>query len=197
MSEGLDQRLGLELAANAVTAVSIVLAGYNSIHTWWAGILGCLLFALLFHATQLYADVTLQVFFVATGVWGWWRWSRRTAGSLPPVSGLPAQQLAWMLPAAAASAWAYAAMLHAWTDAYAPLPDSVVLAFSVLGQWLLVQRRVQTWPVWLLVNCVAVPLYASRGLWITAALYTAYAVHAVVGWRRWHRLASAAPRGAS
>ncbi len=184
--------LGLELAANAVTAVSIVLAGCNNIHTWWTGILGCVLFALLFHATQLYADVALQVFFVATSAWGWWAWSHRSGAAPRPVSTMPAQELAWMLPAAAAAAWAYAAMLGAWTDAYAPLPDSVVLTFSVLGQWLLVQRRVQTWPVWLLVNCVAAPLYASRGLWITAALYSAYAVHAVLGWRRWQRLARTA-----
>ena len=31
-----------ELLANAVTTASIVLAGRNSIHTWWTGIIGCL-----------------------------------------------------------------------------------------------------------------------------------------------------------
>ena len=31
----------LELAANAFTAAAIVLAGRNSVHTWWTGIVGC------------------------------------------------------------------------------------------------------------------------------------------------------------
>lgn len=35
-----------ELAANAFNAVSIVLAGRNSVHTWWTGIVCCVLFCL-------------------------------------------------------------------------------------------------------------------------------------------------------
>ena len=40
------------------------------------------------------------------------------------------------------------------------------------------------------------PLFASRGLYLTAALYTAYWIIALVSWRRWLRLAgeAAAPR---
>ena len=38
-----------ELLANTVTTASIVLAGRNSIHTWWTGIIGCLLFGVVFY----------------------------------------------------------------------------------------------------------------------------------------------------
>ena len=60
----------LELAANAVTATSIFLAARNNVHTWWTGIIGCTLFGMLFWDSQLYADVLLQAFFVATSVYG-------------------------------------------------------------------------------------------------------------------------------
>jgi len=45
----------LEIAANAVVAMAIFLAGRNNIHTWWIGIIGCGLFAALFYQSQLYA----------------------------------------------------------------------------------------------------------------------------------------------
>jgi nicotinamide mononucleotide transporter len=48
-------------------------------------------------------------------------------------------------------------------------------------------RRIENWPVWLLVNTVSVPLYASRGLYLTAALYVAYWINALVAWRHWKR----------
>lgn len=38
----------LEVAANVVATVSILLAARNSVHTWWIGIIGCVLFAVLF-----------------------------------------------------------------------------------------------------------------------------------------------------
>ena len=71
----------LEIAANVFNAAAIVLAGLNNVHTWWTSIVGCTLFAVVFYETRLYADVTLQVFFVAASVVGWWRWTKGDRGS--------------------------------------------------------------------------------------------------------------------
>lgn len=69
----------LEIGANGLTALAILLAGRNSVHTWWTGIVGCSLFALLFFQAKLYADVLLQAFYVVTSVLGWWKWVRGRA----------------------------------------------------------------------------------------------------------------------
>jgi len=61
---------GWEIAANVLNALSIVLAGCNSVHTWWIGISGCVLFGAVFFGAKLYADVTLQAFFVGTSFIG-------------------------------------------------------------------------------------------------------------------------------
>jgi nicotinamide mononucleotide transporter len=45
---------GLEISANAVNALSILLAARNSVHTWWTGILGCALFGAVFFLSRLY-----------------------------------------------------------------------------------------------------------------------------------------------
>jgi nicotinamide mononucleotide transporter len=154
----------LEIAANAFTAVAIFLAGRNSVYTWWTGIVGCTLFGLLFAQSRLYADVVLQVFFVATSVLGWWRWVRGRDGAPLPVTHAGLRTLLWMVPAGIVATAAYGALLHYYTNAYAPFVDSAVLVFSVIAQLLMMQRRIENWPVWLLVNTIAVPLYASRGL---------------------------------
>ena len=85
----------------------------------------------------------------------------------------------------------YGSLLHRFTDAYAPFLDSLVLAFSVLGQFLLMGRRYESWWCWLLVNTIAVPLYLSRGLHVTAVLYAAFWVNAVVALARWRRFVKA------
>ncbi len=178
----------LEIAANAVNAVSIVLAGRNSVHTWWTGICGCLLFGWLFTASRLYADATLQAFFIATSVVGWRNWSRRESR---PIARTPPVQLAGMAAAAVAVAAGYAWLLHRFTDAAAPLPDSLVLMLSVVAQLLLMNRRLESWWFWLAVNVVAVPLFASRGLFLTAALYAAFGANALVSLVHWRRLMNA------
>jgi len=81
----------------------------------------------------------------------------------------------------------YGLMLQAYTNAYAPFIDSAVLMFSIVAQLLLMRRRLETWPFWLLVNTVSVPLYASRGLYVTAALYAAYWLNALASWYFWRK----------
>lgn len=180
----------LEIAANGFTAGAIVLAGRNSVHTWWTGIVGCALFALLFSQSRLYADVLLQAFFIASGGWGWWKWLRGAGGAPLPITHARPSSLLWMAPAGLAASAAYGAVLHAYTNAYAPFLDSAVLVFSVIGQFLMMQRRVENWAFWLLVNTIAAPLYFSRGLYLTAALYAGFWLNAAVSWLWWRKLAA-------
>lgn len=179
----------LEIAANLFTALAIVLAGRNSVHTWWTGIIGCTLFGLLFSQSRLYADVALQVFFVATSFYGWWTWLRGARGKPLPITHADRTSLIGTTAVGIAGTAAYGALLYAHTDAYAPFPDSTVLVFSIIAQVLMMRRRVENWGFWLLVNTIAVPLYASRGLYLTAFLYACFWLNAVISWRNWRRLA--------
>jgi nicotinamide mononucleotide transporter len=180
----------LELAANVFTAVAIVLAGRNNVHTWWTGVVGCALFGLLFARSRLYADVALQLFFVVTSLIGWWKWLRGREGEALPVTHAGMASMLWIVPLGVGATAAYGAMLHHFTNAYAPFPDSAVLVFSIIGQVLMMQRRVENWSFWLLVNTIATPLYFSRGLHLTAVLYAGFWINALVSWRNWHKLAA-------
>jgi nicotinamide mononucleotide transporter len=179
----------LELAANAFNAASILLAGRNSIHMWWTTLVGCLLFAAVFYDARLYADVTLQAFFIVTAGVGWWRWRHGAGGHALPVRYSSRPTLGIGIVAGVGITGGYGWLLYRFTDAYAPFLDSIILAFSVLGQWLLMERRVESWWCWLLVNTIAVPLYAARGLYLTAVLYAGFWINAVVSLRHWTSLA--------
>ena len=178
----------LEIAANVVTTLSIWLAARNSRHTWSTGIVGCVLFGVQFFRSQLYADATLQGFFLVTSVLGWWQWLHAGTGAAPaerPVTRARAGTLAWMALAALVVTAGYGALLHRFTDAYMPYVDAAVLALSVVAQCLLMRRKVENWIFWIAVNTLSVPLFASRGLTLTAVLYAAYWFNAWYGLWRW------------
>ncbi|MES2320288.1 MAG: nicotinamide riboside transporter PnuC [Pseudomonadota bacterium] len=181
----------LEISANAATGIAIFLAGRNNIHTWWTGILGCSLFGVLFYQTNLYADVALQVFFVISSAIGWWQWNKGAQGEPLPITHASLNTILLLVPLGAAATAGYGALLHYYTNAYAPFLDSTVLVFSIVAQFLMMKRRVDNWPFWILVNTIAVPLYASRELYLTSFLYGCYWINAVVSWIWWRRLARA------
>ena len=194
----------LELAANVMTAVCIFLAGRNNVHTWWTGIVACILFGWLFYTAQLYADVTLQVFFIGTSFVGWWNWAKKNIPTDVSEAGdgsklqdeiisMKVAYAGWptvvsMAGIAVVVAAGYGWILHEYTNAYAPWIDSTVLTFSVIAQLLLMRRNVENWPLWVLVNTLSVPLYWSRGLYMTSVLYALFWVNAVWSWKTWVKL---------
>lgn len=187
----------LEWAAMVMTTICIFLAGRNNIHTWWTGIVACTLYGILFFGAQLYADVTLQIFFVVTGVIGWYSWMNVKGGTIfsdwfkpsVEISRVSKSSFAIMVVAAVVVALGYGWILHLFTDAYSPMIDSLVLTFSVVAQLLLMRRKIETWPLWIVVNTLAVPLFFSRELFLTAFLYAIYWVHAWYAWWKWNKLA--------
>ncbi len=178
----------LEVSANVFNLLSVWFSARNNVHTWWCGIVGCTLYGILFVDVKLYADVTLQAFFVASCVVGWWNWRGGASDAELPITRVTPWTAAVLAAAAVLGAAAYGGLLHSMTDASNPFIDSAVLALSILAQLLMVARKIETWPVWFVVDCIAVPLYGSKGLWLTAAVYGFFLVLVVVGWVRWSRL---------
>ena len=179
-----------EIFANLFYAISVVLAARNSVHTWWTGIIGCTLFSWVFYDAKLYADVALMQFYIGTSLYGWWNWLHGRQGSALTIARTPPAHLFTFLFAALLVTGGYGGLLHALTDAYAPFIDSAIMAFSVLAQLLLMQRRIENWGCWILVNTLAAPLYYSRDLHLTAALYTLFWFNAWWGLYRWHKALS-------
>lgn len=175
----------LEYSANAFFLSSVFLAARNHRHTWTLGIIGCVLFAILFYQVQLYADTTLMLFYIGTSLIGWQQWQRGKAAA--EIQRTPWSVLGLFCLIAIATLLGYGYLLYLNTDAFAPFADSAVLTFSVMAQLLLMTRRIETWWFWLLVNTIAVPLYASRGLTLTSLVYVGFWFNACYGLWRWHR----------
>jgi nicotinamide mononucleotide transporter len=184
---------GLEIAANVVMTASIALAARNSVHTWSTGIAGCLLFMVLFLQKQLYADATLQLFFIISSVIGWWQWCHpgsQIDQTERQITRVRPGVLVIMFLLGISVAVGYGWILRRFTDAYLPYVDSAVLALSIIAQFLLMWRTLDTWICWLAVNTISIALFTSRDLYLTAALYTAYWFNAWYGWSRWRRAIS-------
>ncbi len=168
---------------------------------WPLAIISSALYGLLFVHSKLYGEAALQGVFIALGGWGWWQWLRGTGddGARLQVRRLtPGQR--WAALAATLAAWPLLGLLLArLTDSDLPYLDALPTVGSLAGQYLLARKWVDNWPAWVAVNIFSVLLFATKGLWLTTALYALFALMALAGWRAWARLlpapAAALPRG--
>ena len=164
---------------------------------WPLAIAASALYGLLFVHSKLYGEAALQLVFITLGAWGWWQWLRGTtaSGDRLPVRALSASQR-WLALALTAIGWPLlGALLDHATDSDLPYLDALPTVGSLVGQVLLARKWLDNWAVWLAVNVFSVVLFASKGLWLTVALYAVFAVLSVVGWRAWSKRLAGIDRG--
>ena len=74
----------------------------------------------------------------------------------------------------------------------APFLDGLTTVLSLCAQWLLNQKRIENWLVWIAADVLYVWLYLQRRLYLTAALYFVFILMCVAGLTRWRRGQAAA-----
>lgn len=191
----------LEILAVILGIANIALLIRRSIWNYAAGIPMVIAYAVLFYSTKLYSDALLQGFFLAAQVYGWMQWRRapRDTSSVdapaPASKGATPVAVRTLTPRerlivvglviAATAIWG--TIMHRFTNAAAPYWDGGIAMASIAAQLLLAWRFLENWWLWIAVDIAAIPLFLSRGLTLTAALYGVFLVMAILGARAWHR----------
>jgi nicotinamide mononucleotide transporter len=177
----------IEWIAAALVLTNVALVARRSLWNYPFGIAAVSVYAVIFYDQKLYSDMILQGFFLILNVYGWANWrGARDDGGVPVGWMSERERLLWA--GAILLCWlAWSSGMAHWTDAAAPFVDGAVAIISVAAQWLLARRRVESWWLWIAVDAIAVPLFASRGLYVTAGVYAVLLAIAVTGLMQWRR----------
>jgi nicotinamide mononucleotide transporter len=178
----------LEITATLLGLANIILIVRRSVWNYPFAIAMVALYFFIFRDAKLYSDAGLQVFFFVVNLYGWWAWSRNAgADGAVSVERLSPRALALWIAGSILATLIWGAFMARFTDASLPLWDAGVAMLSVTAQLLMVRRKVENWYWWITVNAVSIPLYLTKGLLLTAGLYTLFLALAVWGLIEWRR----------
>ncbi len=180
----------LEIIGTAIGVVYLYLEYKASAWLWVASIAMPAVYLAVYYEAGLYADFGISIYYILASVYGLVCWLKGAhTGSRPlPISHTPKSLY---LPLTIISAAIFAAIgliLSRFTDSTVPWADAFTTSLSIVALWMLARKYVGQWLVWIVVDVASSALYVYKGLWFTAALYLAYAVIAVFGYRKWKRL---------
>jgi nicotinamide mononucleotide transporter len=182
----------LEIVAVIVSLAMVWCQMRVSHWSWPLAIIAAVLYAALFAQFKLYGEASLQLFFIAVSLWGWWLWFKKptasSATTSPRVQEMTRQQMAAYAVVAAIAVGTCGAFLRSLTDSDVVWFDAVPTGLSVVAQVMLGRKYLENWLAWLVVNVLSTALFAYKALYLTALLYAVFAVLSVMGWRSWRLL---------
>lgn len=178
----------IEITAAILGFINVLLIIRRSVWNYPFGLGMVTLYCWIFWEYQLYAESGLQVYFFIIQLfgWVWWLQGRGGDGRIIVVRS-PIKELIACAVICVAVIAALGTALDHYTDADLPYWDSSIAALSVVAQYLLARRRLESWPVWITVDVLAIGLYLEKDLVPTAVLYGVFLVLATWGLITWAR----------
>ncbi|WP_102407807.1 nicotinamide riboside transporter PnuC [Parabacteroides bouchesdurhonensis] len=164
---------------------------------WIVGFLTSLVYVFVFFFSKIYADMGLNIYYVAISIYGFLQWSRKKKEVLPEENKTPSERIIYRhltFPLAAAIGGSLLVVffilwyiLNNFTDSPIPIGDAFTTAIGIIATWMLARRIIEHWIFWIVANIISVYLYYLRGLYPTMFLYICYALLAIAGWYTWKK----------
>jgi nicotinamide mononucleotide transporter len=141
-------------------------------------------YSLLFYQWGLYASAIVTGYLTFSLIYGWFRW--KNDDDTKPVGWLDWK---WAPAYIAATVLFYLGALAfaTWAGGTLAKTDTVILVGSMLAQFLLDNKRIETWVVWGVVNVFAIYTYFNAGLPLAAFQYGIFLINVFYGFWMWKR----------
>lgn len=148
------------------------------------GVISSAAYAYLFIQSGLLSSALLNAYLVPTLIYGWFRW--RKDANTRPVTRIGAKMLPVYL-LVAATGYAGAAFISQSFGGAMAWSDAVILAGTILAQFMLDNKKLENWMVWAVVNVFAIYTYATAGLALVAFQYVFFLANTIYGYIMWKR----------
>jgi len=195
----LDYKMSyLEFFAVITGIISVILSAKANIWSWPVGIVNVFLSAFFYYQIQLYPDMFLMAFFFVTNIMGWYRWANPKPEEADKkrelrISFMPLKHFLVLLSTGILGTiliGTLASKLHTWLPLLFNLPsaypfvDSFILVMSVITTFLMIQKRIECWIIWLLIDIVATYLYFLKGAKFFGIEYFIFTI--IAAFALWH-----------
>lgn len=192
----MDWKLLLQIIGVALGLIYLYLEYKANIWLWVVGIVMPIVHGVLYLRSGLYADCSMQVYYILAGLYGLAVWRKGSARQHKGdnVAGITLTPITiwgviFTLYIVLHAAIYY--LLITFTDSNVPFWDAMTTALCIVAYWMLSRKFVEQWLIWLAVDVITVGLYIHKDIPLTASLYAIYCILAVVGYRRWRKMMKA------
>lgn len=185
VSEQASQQSVLELIAVLLSMAYPFLAARQNILCWPAALFSTTIYVWIFWEVSLPFNSALNAYYMVMAIYGWVTW-RKGSNEAP----LPVIKWPLIIHIIAVSLLIICGFLltHlvtlSWQGTHLYL-DAMVTVFSVYATYLMVNKVLENWLFWIVINSFAMFLYFSHDLFMTALLFCGYFFASLYGYYKW------------
>lgn len=147
------------------------------------GVVTTAIYSIVFYNAGLIGSMILNIYLVPTLMYGWFIWGRDEVTK--PVEHVKIKNIPWYVLATVVTYLGAWGIVTFFGGEMANL-DAAILIGTILAQYLLDRKKIETWVVWVFVNIVSIYVYWNAGLPFVTIQYIFFLGNTVYGAFMWH-----------
>lgn len=178
----------LEWIGVSFAIVQVLLSRVNNPINYLFGICSVSITMYLMFQSKLYAEFTLNIYYLIMSIYGWYFWKFGKQQHETPISYSNKKDYTISFSIVISTFLLFYFGLTRLTDSDVPVLDAIVSAFAWAGMWLMAKRKIENWIFLNISNAIAIPLMIHKELYLYAILSLILFIVATSGYFKWKNI---------
>lgn len=174
--------IDLEKTATILGLLYIFLIYLKNYWGWIFGIISSLFFIKICIENNLFVQSFLQLIYVILGIYGFFNW-KNSETQIQTLS--QKTRVLYLLSYILISI--ILGFILGFTNQKAPFLDSFIGVFGILATYLTIQKFVENWIIWIVINMLSILLFMQQELYFSSILFALYLFVSILGYINWQR----------
>ena len=118
----------------------------------------------IFYHQSLYSDVVQQGVYILLLSYGWYRWIKGSQNTEMPVTNASKKLIFILLGGIILLTVGMGGWFSHYTDAHLPYWDALATSMCFAAQYLMAEKKIENWLVWIDANILYIGIYLYKGL---------------------------------
>lgn len=180
----------LEFLVFVFGIASVILAKKENIWVYPTGLIATVITTYLLYQAKYFGDMTMNAYYSIMSLYGWYKWSAKTnepeikitrTNTREKLIGLGLFGLTMVITY----------MVYKFFDYKLEIPNYIDIFTSGLfftAMWYMALKKIENWTLWIIGDCIVVPLFAYRGLGMLSLQYLIFTILAVYAYLEWKKI---------
>lgn len=161
------------------TLISVYLSRNSNRYCWVFGIVGVIMYFMIFFKIHDYLNMFLQVVFFIQCVYGWFHWSKTNIS--PSYLQYKAENLI-IVPL-----FIFLFSLSRVIASRDPFLDSITTTLSIYATYLLSRKKIEGWVYWVVSDLFLVMLFFKNDMYPSMVTYFIFLLLSISGFLKWRK----------
>jgi nicotinamide mononucleotide transporter len=179
----------LEFLVFVFGILSVYYAKKENILVYPTGLIATVITVYLLYEAKYYGDMTMNFYYSVMSIYGWYKWKAgKNEPDLEITRTTKREKIIGVGLFVLTMCITY--FVYVFFDYTLEIPNYIDIFTSGLfftAMWYMALKKIENWTLWIIGDCIVVPLFAYRGLGMLSLQYLIFTVLAIMAYIEWKK----------